>query len=186
MKPLAIAAVLASALTMTGCGMGTIGDLEEQLHSTWANAEYQYEVRSDLVPDLVGVIKAHAAKHELDYPAELEAVVEARAHVGTAQINFRGVMLDNPKSMTMFLEAQTELNQALSALDLAIAQWSELPGDQEYQAIRGRLETRSQQTAEARKAFEKVAVAYNRELKNSAWKEILYSELQPVTLPAKT
>ena len=95
----AFATVLLLAL-LSGCGYNTMQANEEAVTAAWGNVESSYQRRADLIPNLVEVVKGYAA-HEAD---TLKAVTEARAKVGSMQVNKD--VLSNPDSMKKFQQAQ--------------------------------------------------------------------------------
>src|SRR4249919_1069396 len=83
-----------------GCGINTIPTYDEQVKATWGQVENQYQRRADLVPNLVATVKGYAA-HESQ---TLEAVTEARAKVGSIQVDSK--LLDDPQRLKQFEAAQ--------------------------------------------------------------------------------
>ena len=105
MKKLAAKLLLFSLLTLlSGCGYNTMQANEEAVIAAWGNVESSYQRRSDLIPNLVEVVKGYA-KHEAD---TLKAVTEARAKVGSMQVTKD--VLNNPASLNKFQQAQGELS----------------------------------------------------------------------------
>ncbi len=50
-------------LTVSGCGYNVMQANEEAVKAAWGDVEASYQRRTDLVPNLVEVVKAYA-KHE--------------------------------------------------------------------------------------------------------------------------
>ena len=76
--------------------------LKNRFQNGFAQIEVQLKRRYDLIPNLVEVVKGYA-KHEAD---TLQAVTEARAKVGSMQVNKD--VLNNPESLNKFQQAQSE------------------------------------------------------------------------------
>ena len=72
LRPLSI---LFIALFLTSCGMQSIPTAANQVEADWAEVQNQYKRRSDLIPNLVAVVKGYAT-HEQE---TLTKVIEARA-----------------------------------------------------------------------------------------------------------
>ena len=79
--PFLLLAVFASGLY--GCGYNEMQAKEEGVFAAWGDVEAAYQRRTDLVPNLVEIVKGYA-KHESE---TLKAVTEARAKVGSVQVS---------------------------------------------------------------------------------------------------
>ena len=71
------AALLAPAalVSLAGCGVNTIPTAEEEAKAVWANVQYSYQRRDDLIPSVVATVSARAAQER----NTLREVTEARA-----------------------------------------------------------------------------------------------------------
>ena len=78
---LALGVILVVALMVGGIYNRLVG-LEESVDAAWGQVENVYQRRADLIPNLVATVKG-AADFE---KSTLEAVTEARASVGRAQL----------------------------------------------------------------------------------------------------
>ena len=65
---------------------GMVGQ-DEVVTTAWGNVQTQYQRRSDLIPNLVSVVKGYA-KHEKE---TLDAVVSARARATQITVNADGL-----------------------------------------------------------------------------------------------
>ena len=81
MNRLFLAAALASALLLQGCGYNTLQRTDEQIKAAWAEVINQYQRRADLIPNLVNTVAGFAAQEQ----QVLLGVTNARAKVGTIQ-----------------------------------------------------------------------------------------------------
>src|SRR5438552_2237627 len=70
-----LAAVIAMAFALGGCGINNVPTYEEKAKAAWSEVQNQYQRRADLIPNLVETVKGYA-KQEKDV---LEGVVAARA-----------------------------------------------------------------------------------------------------------
>src|SRR5512147_1771700 len=91
-------------LSVSGCGYNTMQANEEAVKAAWGDVESSYQRRSDLIPNLVEVVKGYAA-HEKE---TLTAVTEARAKVGSLQVSKN--ILEDPKAFSQFQEAQGSMS----------------------------------------------------------------------------
>src|SRR2546426_627504 len=85
--------------------------LSQGVDAQWAQVENVYQRRADLVPNLVATVQG-AANFE---KSTLQAVTEARASVGKAQINGKELVND-PEAFARWQQAQDKLSSALSRL----------------------------------------------------------------------
>ena len=75
-------ALLAVALSLTGCGYNDFQRLDEATKSAWSEVVNQYQRRSDLIDNLVNTVKGEA-KFEQD---TLNQVIQARAKATSIQL----------------------------------------------------------------------------------------------------
>ena len=109
-----------------------------------------YQRRADLIPNLVEVVKGYA-KHEAD---TLKAVTEARAKVGSMQVNKD--ILNNPASLNKFQQAQGELSGALSRLMVVVEKYPDLKANQNFMDLQKQLEGTENRINVARERYNAV------------------------------
>ena len=149
---LKIGAVLAMAVSLTGCGYNDFQRLDEATKSAWSEVVNQYQRRADLVPNLVNTVKGYAA-HESQVLTE---VTEARARVGQVQVN-----ADDAASLQQFQAAQGELSSALSRLLVVSENYPQLKANQAFQDLRAQLEGTENRITVARGRYVKAVQDYN-------------------------
>ena len=106
-KKTAATVVLASTLSLTGCGYNTLQVKDEAVTASWAEVQNQYQRRADLVPNLVNVVKGYA-KHEEQVLTE---VTQARANVAGLKVDKQ--VLEDPALFQKYQEAQAQMTSAL-------------------------------------------------------------------------
>ena len=79
---LKIGAVLAMAVSLTGCGYNDFQRLDEATKSAWSEVVNQYQRRADLIDNLVNTVKGEA-QFEQD---TLNQVINARAKATSIQV----------------------------------------------------------------------------------------------------
>ena len=127
---------------------------EENVKTSWAQVENQYQRRSDLIPNLVATVKGYAA-HESQV---LESVVEARAKATQVVVD---PSTTSPEQLAAFQSAQGELSQALGRL-LAVAEnYPDLKANQNFLELQAQLEGTENRITVARNAFNEAAQSYN-------------------------
>jgi LemA protein len=151
-------AVLVVALWAVGSYNGIVGK-NEAVSTAWSQVENQYQRRSDLVPNLVEVVKG-SAKFEKE---TLTAVVEARAKVG--QVTLGKGVLEDPAAFKKFEEAQSGLSSALSRLMVVVEKYPDLKSTQGFRDLQIQLEGTENRVAVARMDFNLAAQDYNTSIK---------------------
>lgn len=166
--------LLVSVISLSGCGVNNIPSLDEQVKANWAQVENQYQRRSDLIPNLVSTVKGYAA-HEQE---TLQAVVEARAKVGSMQVD--NSIINDPKALQQFEAAQGQLTSALSRLMVVVERYPDLKANQNFLALQSQLEGTENRISVARRDFIQSVSAYNTEIRTfpgRIWHSLLYSDM---------
>jgi LemA protein len=142
-------------LSVSGCGYNTMQANEEAVKAAWGDVEAAYQRRSDLIPNLVEVVKAYA-KHEQE---TLTAVTEARARVGSMQMSKN--VLEDPKAFSQFQEAQGAMSSALSRLMVVVERYPDLKANQNFQDLQHQLEGTENRINVARVRYNKAVETFN-------------------------
>jgi len=140
---------------LSGCGYNTMQKNEEAVKAAWGDVEAAYQRRSDLIPNLVEVVKAYA-KHERE---TLTAVTEARAKVGAMQVSKD--IIEDPKALSQFQEAQAGMTSALSRLMLVVERYPDLKANQNFQDLQHQLEGSENRINVARTRYNKAVEVFN-------------------------
>jgi LemA protein len=141
--------------TVSGCGYNSMQASEEAVFAAWGDVEASYQRRSDLVPNLVEVVKGYA-KHEAE---TLTAVTEARAKVGSMQLSKD--MLNSPEAMAKFQEAQGQLTGSLSRLMVVVERYPDLKANQNFMDLQNQLEGTENRINVARVRYNKAVQDFN-------------------------
>jgi LemA protein len=147
--------LLLAMFVLTGCGYNTMQANEEAVIAAWGDVEVTYQRRSDLIPNLVEVVKGYA-KHEAD---TLKAVTEARARVGSIQASKD--LVNDPQSLQKFQAAQGELSGALSRLMVVVERYPDLKANQNFRDLQSQLEGTENRITVARTRYNKVVQEFN-------------------------
>ena len=142
-------------LTISGCGYNTMQANEEAVKAAWGDVEASYQRRTDLIPNLVEVVKGYA-KHEKE---TLMAVTEARAKVGSIQMSKD--MINNPGAFAQFQQAQGAMSSALSRLMVVVEKYPDLKANQNFQDLQNQLEGTENRINVARVRFNKSVETFN-------------------------
>jgi len=129
--------------------------LQEKTEASWSEIDNQYKRRSDLVPQLVSTVKG-AADFE---KSTLEAVTEARASVGRAQLP-QGVPTD-PAQLQAYIQAQQGLSAALGRLMMVVERYPDIKANQNFLSLQDQLEGTENRIAVARRDYIEAVRQYN-------------------------
>ena len=130
--------------------------LGQEVDKQWGQVENVYQRRADLVPNLVATVRG-AAEFE---KSTLEAVVQARASVGRAQINAPTAPTD-PEAMARFEAAQGALGAALQRLLVVVERYPELRANQNFRDLQAQLEGTENRITVERNRYNESAQGYN-------------------------
>jgi len=147
--------ILAATLVLTGCGYNTFQSQDEQIKADWAEVLNQYQRRSDLVPNLVNVVKGYAI-HEKEV---LEAVTASRAKVGSIQATPE--LVNDEQAFAKFQAAQGELTSALSRLMVVVENYPQLKADALFRDLQAQLEGTENRITVARNRYIAAVKDYN-------------------------
>ena len=146
MRTSLFAIVALASLLLGGCGVQSIPRQENQVEAAWAEVLNQFQRRSDLIPNLVEVVKGYA-KHESE---TLTQVVEARASATQVQIQAKDLTPENLKKLQ---EAQSQLKGSLSRLMLVAERYPDLKANQNFRDLQVQLEGTENRITIARQRF---------------------------------
>ncbi|UDM38549.1 LemA family protein [Acinetobacter haemolyticus] len=139
--------VLASTLSLTGCGYNTLQVKDEAVTASWAEVQNQYQRRADLVPNLVNVVKGYA-KHEEQVLTE---VTQARANVAGLKVDKQ--VLEDPALFQKYQEAQAQMTSALSRLIAVSENYPDLKANEQFRDLQVQLEGTENRIAVARNRY---------------------------------
>jgi len=171
LRPLVLAAMLATTLPLAGCGINNIPTYEQTAKAAWSQVLNQYKRRSDLIPNLVETVKGFADQEK----SVLTEVVEARAKA--TQVQIPPDILTNPGAMKNFNDAQNQLTGALGRLLAVIERYPDIKSGQNFLALQNQIENTENRIAVARRDYIDAVRVYNTELKTIPgrwWKALMY------------
>jgi LemA protein len=140
---------------LIGCGYNKLQQMEEQVNKAWSDVESTLQRRSDLIPNLVEVVKGYA-KHERE---TLEGVVAARSKATQTQVS-AGDLAD-PDKLQKFADAQGSLTSALSKLLVVVEQYPDLKANQNFLDLQTQLEGTENRINVARQRYNEAVASFN-------------------------
>ncbi|RLA03941.1 MAG: LemA family protein [Gammaproteobacteria bacterium] len=149
-----IGALLILSLLLSGCGMQSIPTALNEVEAAWSEVLNQYKRRSDLIPNLVNVVKGYAS-HEKE---TLQAVVEARAKATQTQVPSDQL---TPEAMNKFSQAQAGLGSALSRLMVVVERYPELKANENFRDLQVQIEGTENRITVARNRYIQSVKGFN-------------------------
>lgn len=119
--------------------------LDENVKTSWAQVENQFQRRLDLIPNLVETVKGYAS-HEKEV---LTQVTQARASVAGAQ---------TPSDK---IQSNQQLGSALSRLLVVAERYPDLKANQNFLALQDELAGTENRIAVERRRYNETARAFN-------------------------
>jgi LemA protein len=141
-------------LFLSSCGMQSIPTAANQVEADWAEVQNQYKRRSDLIPNLVAVVKGYAA-HEQE---TLTKVIEARA--SATKVTFTADQLTE-ENMKKFQQAQAGVSSALSRLMVSVEKYPDLKANENFRDLQSQLEGTENRITVARNRYIEAIKEFN-------------------------
>jgi LemA protein len=141
-------------LFLSSCGMQSIPTAANQVEADWAEVQNQYKRRSDLIPNLVAVVKGYAA-HEQE---TLTKVIEARA--SATKVTFTADQLTE-ENMKKFQQAQAGVTSALSRLMVSVEKYPDLKANENFRDLQSQLEGTENRITVARNRYIEAIKEFN-------------------------
>lgn len=137
---------LVLVLQLSSCGYQAIPQANNQIDASWAEVLNQYQRRSDLIPNLVSVVKGYAT-HERE---TLEKVVQARAAATQIKMDPNDLSEAN---IAKIEKAQSSLGGALSRLMVVAEQYPNLKANENFRDLQSQLEGTENRITVARNRY---------------------------------
>jgi LemA protein len=131
---------------LSACGVQDIPKQLNDVDAKWAEVLNQYQRRSDLVPNLVEVVKGYA-KHESQ---TLTQVIEARASATQIKLEAKDLTEEN---LARFEKAQNQLKGSLSRLMLVAENYPNLKANENFRDLQAQLEGTENRITVARQRY---------------------------------
>lgn len=144
-----------AAISLSACGINSVPAAEENVKAKWADVQNQYQRRTDLVPNLVAVVKGYARQEQ----ETLTRVTEARAKATSIQVSADD--LQDPAKLAAFQAAQNELGRSLGRLLVSVEAYPDLKSNQNFLALQSQLEGTENRIAVARRDYNEAVRDYN-------------------------
>lgn len=149
--------IIAAAAVLVLWGISVYNGLvneEEIVSQAWSDVETQYQRRSDLIPNLVNIVKGYAT-HEKETFKEL---VDARAKATSIQIDPSNL---SEEELQKFQKAQSEVGSALGRLIAVAENYPELKANENFMELQAQLEGTENRIQKSRSDFNATVKTYN-------------------------
>lgn len=140
-------------------------DKDEACNRAWADYESNLQRRSDLIPQLVSVVKA-SAKHE---NSTLTNVINARAEASKISLNPQAGDFEDAKKFAEYQAAQQKVHTALQQLQ---ENYPELQANKAFANLQTQIEGTENRLLRSREVFNKAVMEFNTELRHVSGKVI--------------
>ena len=155
LRKLGIVLAAVMALALGGCGYNELQRQDEGIKASWSEVVNQYQRRADLVPNLVNTVKGYAQQEQ----QVLTEVTNARANVGA--IRATPELINDPVAFQKFIQAQNQLQSALSRLIAVAENYPQLKSDALFRDLQSQLEGTENRIAVARNRYIKSVQEFN-------------------------
>lgn len=146
--------LLISILFLSSCGVRSIPMAKNETEAYLAELQSQYKRRTDLIPNLVSIVKGYAS-HEKE---TLEAVISARASATQMKIDPSSF---SPEQISSFTKSQGNLSSALGRLMVVVEKYPDLKANQNFKDLQIQLEGTENRITYARNNFIQSIKRYN-------------------------
>ena len=144
-----------AALSLAGCGLNSVPTAEEEVNAQWANVQSEYQLRADLIPNLVATVQGYADQER----EVLTEVTEARANAGRVQLS--AADLDDPEKVRAFNEAQNRLTAAIIPLQRLQEAYPDLKSNENFLTLQSQIEGTENSILVARRDYNEAVQGYN-------------------------
>lgn len=159
------------ALLNLNCGLLGAGvdkydllvDKDEACNEAWANYESSLQRRSDMIPQLVSVVKGSAAHEE----KTLTAVIQARSDASKIVLNPAGGDFENAEKFAEFQAANAKVgNQVNTAMRQLQEAYPQLQANAAFANLQVQIEGTENRLLRAREVYNAVVGDFNKELRH--------------------
>ena len=158
-KAVIIIAIIVGVILLWGWSAynGLVGK-QEAMAKAWGQVENVYQRRTDLIPNLVAVVKDYAEYEQ----GTILAVTEARAKAAATTVNTENF---DENEMKAFDAAQEELGKSMNRLLISIENYPDLKASENYLTLQAQLEGCENRIQTERERFNEAAKVYNQSLR---------------------
>lgn len=153
--PWIIIAIIAIGLYTKGKGFyNNVITQDEKIGEQWSKVESAYQLRSDLIPNMMKVAERYA-----EYEQEtFKIVTDARSKATSIQIDPSNI---TPEQLQQFKEVQSSMTSALSRLLAVFERYPDLKANENYKELMNSLDRVEKRIKVERDRFNESITPYN-------------------------
>ena len=153
--PWIIVGILVIGLFLKGKGFyNEVIVQEEKIEEQWSKVESSYQLRTDLIPNLMKVAERYA-----EYEQEtFKMVTEARSKATSIQIDPSNI---TPEQLEQFKKVQSSMTSALSRLLAVFERYPDLKANENYKELMNSLDRVEKRIKVERDRFNESITPYN-------------------------
>jgi len=153
--PWIIIAIIAIGLYLKGSGFyNSVIIEEENIGEQWSKVESAYQLRNDLIPNLMKVAERYAEYEQKTF----KSVIDARSKATSIQIDPSNI---TPAQLEQFKQAQSGMTSALSRLLAVFERYPELKANENYKELMNSLDRVEKRIKVERDRFNEKITPYN-------------------------
>lgn len=170
--------IACSSVASSGCGLlgsgvdkyDTLVDKDETCNQKWSDYESNLQRRSDMIPQLVAVVKGSAAHEE----TTLVAVQKARSEATRPEIKLdpKNDDFSDPAKLAAFQQAQSQLGASISRLLVSNEAYPTLQANAAFHDLQIQIEGTENRLLRAREEYNGAAKEFNTELRHVSGKVV--------------
>lgn len=162
---------LVAVSATTGCGLigqgvqkyDTLVDKDETCNQAWADYESNLQRRSDMIPQLVSVVKGSASHEE----KTLTAVIQARADASKIVLNPAGGDFEDAKKFAEFQAANAKVGQQVNTAMRQLQEaYPQLQANAAFANLQTQIEGTENRLLRAREVYNGAVGDFNKELRH--------------------
>jgi len=153
--PVIIIVIIILGLYMKGKGFyNNVIEEEENIGEQWSKVESAYQLRSDLIPNLMKIAERYA-----EYEQEtFKTVTDARSKATSIQIDPSNI---TPEKLEQFKQAQGSMTSALSRLLAVFERYPDLKANENYKEVMNSYDRVEKRIKVERDRFNESITPYN-------------------------
>lgn len=157
-RNIVLIAIVVIVLILVGIGCSSYNSLvklDENVKTSWAGVQSQYQRRADLIPNLVNTVRSEA---NFEQKTLIETVEARYRNMGNIKVDPENL---NNETFQQFQQAQGQLSSALSRLMVVVENYPTLRANDAFRGLMAELSGTENRINKARDDFNATVNSYN-------------------------